>query len=315
MCNYPLSFFRFYDGTTKICPTGTKEIIYKGIKYSDYQLVPCGKCIECRLNYARQWTFRIQAELLYHDKSSFITLTYDNDHVPMSDSGALTLVKSDFQKFIKRLRKHLKGEKIMYYACGEYGENTLRPHYHAIIFGWCPDDLLFHKINYRGDTLFTSETLSNLWPFGFSLIAPANARTGGYCARYVTKKFSGAIANDLYFSNGIIAPFSLSSKRPAIGLQYFYDHIDDFINYQKISLPTSEGSLTISPPKYFFDKLAIVFPEKYAIIKDSNSELAKLSESLSSIIMPSIADRLQYDYKEDVSIMRVKSLKRGGVDC
>lgn len=310
MCNFPLSFFRFYDGTTKICGTGVSEYLYKGVVYKDPLKVPCGKCIECRLNYARQWSFRLQAEMLYHDHNSFITLTYDDNHVPLSESGNLTLRKSDFQKFMKRLRKHT-GLDISYYACCEYGENTFRPHYHAIIFGWLPNDLVFNRTNKFGNVLYTSPTLQKLWPFGFSLISEANVRTGGYCARYCTKKLTGNSAVLAYDNLGIQRPCSLMSRRPAIGFQYFLYHIDDIINYDKLSISTSEGVLTISPPKYFYDKLQLNYPDLYANIKERKEDISRCLDTLPELSTYD-TDFLNY-YHDELSEIRSFDLKRGDI--
>lgn len=310
MCNFPLSFFRFNDGTTKICGTGVKEYLYKGTIYKNPLSVPCGKCIECRLNYARQWSFRLQAEMLYHEHNSFITLTYDDNHVPLSESGNLTLRKSDFQKFIKRLRKNT-GLDISYYACCEYGDHTFRPHYHAIIFGWLPDDLVFNRTNKFGNVLYTSSTLQKLWTFGFSLISEANVRTGGYCARYCTKKLTGNSAVVAYDNLGIERPCSLMSRRPAIGYQYFLDHIDDVIKFDKLSIATSDGVLTISPPKYFYDKLSLIFPEIYDNIKNRKEDVA--------LSLGTLPDNYSYDedfknyYRDEISSLKSCALKRGDI--
>lgn len=101
--------------------------------------VPCGKCAPCKIRHVNQWVFRIMWEEENRATSShFITLTYDTLHVPLSDNGFMTLRKSDLQKFFKRLRKNTGIEGIKYYACGEYGSKTSRPHYHAIVFN-CPE--------------------------------------------------------------------------------------------------------------------------------------------------------------------------------
>lgn len=121
-------------------------------EYSIYDFIeiPCGNCIGCRIDYSRQWANRMLLELQYHESSYFVTLTYNDKNVPIShylkdkDTGeagdSLTLVKRDFQLFMKSLRKAVP-EKLRFYACGEYGEQGMRPHYHAIIFGLKLDDL------------------------------------------------------------------------------------------------------------------------------------------------------------------------------
>ena len=99
-------------------------------KYPDGLDVPCGKCMACRMTRRKEWSLRMLHELKYHNDASFVTLTYDDNHVPDCQS----LVKADLQKFFKRLRKLIAPRKIRYFACGEYGRRTGRPHYHAILY-------------------------------------------------------------------------------------------------------------------------------------------------------------------------------------
>lgn len=98
---------------------------------------PCGKCPECRLRRASDWGFRLMEEDKKSTSSLFITLTYDTKFVHRSKNGFLTLDKRDVQLFFKRLRKaHSESScKIRYYAVGEYGGRSRRPHYHVIAFG------------------------------------------------------------------------------------------------------------------------------------------------------------------------------------
>ena len=106
---------------------------------ADIGTVPCGRCMACRINRTQEWAVRIMHELDYWDTATFLTLTYDDAHMT-SDNG---LCKRDFQLFVKRLRKDLEPLKIKYYACGEYGELTKRPHYHAVLFGVSPSSKLY----------------------------------------------------------------------------------------------------------------------------------------------------------------------------
>ena len=111
-----------------LSPVDIKDPRYS---YKKYMLVPCGKCVNCKLNYAKMWSIRIMHELKDWDSACFLTLTYDEEHLPKDGS----LDKQDLQKFFKRLRFNLGGRKIKYFACGEYGEQYGRPHYHIIVFG------------------------------------------------------------------------------------------------------------------------------------------------------------------------------------
>lgn len=85
-------------------------------------VIKCGQCMECRLAYSREWAIRITHEAAMHERNCFLTLTYDDDHLPKYGQ----LVKSDLQKFFKRLRHHFN---FKYVACGEYGERRRRPHF------------------------------------------------------------------------------------------------------------------------------------------------------------------------------------------
>jgi len=90
----------------------------------------CGQCIACRLEKSRQWAVRCMHEASQWDNNVFVTLTYDDEHLP-EDQG---LDVSEFQRFAKRLRKARPDDKVRYFHCGEYGEQLQRPHYHALVF-------------------------------------------------------------------------------------------------------------------------------------------------------------------------------------
>lgn len=108
---------------------------------------PCGQCLHCRINKARMWTYRIMMEAKAHTESIFVTLTYDNEHLPQD----LSVNKAEFQKFMKKLRKYVSPVRFRYFAIGEYGDEPhrvskhgeyvpgYRPHYHLMIFGIGPD--------------------------------------------------------------------------------------------------------------------------------------------------------------------------------
>ena len=98
-----------------------------------YVPVPCGNCAVCQRNKVTSWVFRLMQEDKDAIASHFVTLTYDNEHVPLSDNGFPTLRKDDLRLFWKRLRRR-QSRKIKYYVVGEYGSKTYRPHYHAIVF-------------------------------------------------------------------------------------------------------------------------------------------------------------------------------------
>jgi len=148
------------------------------------RVVPCGRCIGCRLERSRQWALRCVHEASLYERNTFITLTYDPENLPPSG----TLVKKDFQDFMKRLRRKYP-DKIRYFHCGEYGEQLARPHYHACLFNFDFADKLLWKKSDGGD-LYVSESLNEIWGLGLCVLGSVTFDSAAYVARYVLKKHS-----------------------------------------------------------------------------------------------------------------------------
>lgn len=153
--------------------------------------LPCGQCIGCRRERCRQWAVRCLHEASLNDKNCFLTLTYDNEHL-----RSASLIKNDFVKFMKRLREqHFRdtGErkKIRYFMCGEYGEQTSRPHFHAIVFNYDFADKQHFKNTKSGQRLYISTKLENLWQQGHALIGSVAFESAAYVAGYIYKKQTG----------------------------------------------------------------------------------------------------------------------------
>ncbi len=164
--------------------------------------VPCGQCIACRLNYGKLWSIRMMEELKHHDKACFATLTYDEEHLGYvcEDYGSPVLVKSDLQKFWKRLRKE---RSVRYFACGEYGDRFGRPHYHAIIYGVDPSEV---------------DLIQKYWDKGYVKLGTVTPDSCFYVAKYMTKKLRGKALDDkLKEDPDYQNEFVLMSRRPGIG--------------------------------------------------------------------------------------------------
>lgn len=185
-CYRPVKGFRGVDGGISWRPA---------VSFVDMPMeVPCGQCIGCRLERSRQWAVRMMHEAQCHEHKSFITLTYDDEHLPRDWS----LNKVHFQKFMKRVRKKFSGRRISYFHCGEYGEENRRPHYHAILFGLdFPDGVVVDR-SVDGSPIYESATLAALWPYGFSTVGAVTFESAAYVARYVLKKVTGDAAIDHY---------------------------------------------------------------------------------------------------------------------
>lgn len=217
-------------------------------EYATFQL-PCGKCIECRLDYARQWAIRCVHEASMYPKNAFITLTYNEESL-VSEK----LVYEDFQKFMKRLRK-VQDNPIGLFVTGEYGEHTKRPHWHAIIFNWEPSDGVYHYSNFRGDRVSTSETLTKLWGKGHAEYGTVTMQSAGYCARYAAKKLVHGRDDEHEYK-----PISKKSSKQAIGKKWLEKFHDDVFNYGKLVL--ADGT-TSTIPRYYERWLKDHHPDKW----------------------------------------------------
>lgn len=197
-------------------------------------LLPCGHCASCKLSRRREWAVRCACEAKYHSMNCFVTLTYDPKHCPDK------LQKRDFQKFIKALRN--KGHEVRYFGCGELGTMTERPHYHIVLFGYLPSDLVYYGKSKSGMAMYTSEFLSKLWNKGFVMVNHFDPACAGYVAGYTAKKLND---ND---------GFILMSKRPGIGFLYATAKARKLYNYDMIV--DDLGSIKISNNPRYYDKLA-----------------------------------------------------------
>ena len=251
-------------------------------------LIPCGSCIGCRLEYSRQWANRCMLELQDHDSAYFVTLTYNDEHVPINyyadpETGeafpSQTLCKRDLQLFLKRVRRRFSDDKIRFFACGEYGPSTMRPHYHMILFGLHLDDLRVACKTELGYQYLESERLSGAWTDdygnskGFVNIGNVSWETCAYVARYITKKFKGKLGN-FYSDHNIVPEFSQMSRRPGIARGY-YDSHQDIYDFEYIHVSTPTGGLKFRPPRYFDELFDIENPERMKIIKESRQRIAK----------------------------------------
>lgn len=264
---------------------------YKGFVPDEGKIVPCGHCIACRINYSSDWANRMLLESQYYGNDNwFVTLTYDDNHLPPDVNGRHdqvfhSLVKTEISAFMKRLRRY-SGQKLRFYGCGEYGSQRGRPHYHIIIFGLHldADQLTFWKFNHQGDALYTSKLIERAWslngsPFGLHCVAQVNWETCAYTARYVTKKLNGEAAKT-YEDAAIIPEFSVMSRKPGIGRLYYDEHVDDIYENREIIVSTNKGGKTFQPPKYYDRLYDIDYPEQSAEHKARVDHFIKVNNQL-----------------------------------
>ena len=204
--------------------------------------VPCGKCLACRIKKRQEWSMRCMHELDYWTGSSFLTLTYSDDYLPDNSS----LSKRDLQLFIKRLRKNLGERRIKYFACGEYGDTSGRPHYHAIMYGVAltreDRDIVMSSWPYADWTQPTIRRKS------FGLVEPDSIR---YVCQYIDKKYTGELEEEVYKANGLETPFRLLSQ--GIGERYAEDNVKQI---KELGYITVNG-VKHSVPRYYIKKLEL----------------------------------------------------------
>lgn len=221
--------------------------------------LPCGKCPDCRLLYSAQWAVRGVHELRLHNANEFVTLTYDDKHLPcVVDEGLPTLRKRDAQLFMKRLRK-VYGEGIRFMCAGEYGGRTDRPHLHFILFNWTVEDKKFYKETARGDSLYKSEIVRRLWPFGDNVIGDVSFESIAYVARYIVGKDEKPVE----WYAGREVEFFNKSNRPGIGSKAFDKFSREWFAHDAVIIDGRE----LRPPRYYDLKFQLIDPESYDLVK------------------------------------------------
>lgn len=177
------------------------------------------------MSRADEWATRLYHEQQTHGTSSFLTLTFNDEHLPDTYSVSVR----DLQLFMKRLRKHLGHGRVRYFGCGEYGDQGGRPHYHLIVYGFdFPDRVPWRKTP-TGHITYRSATLEKLWPYGHAEIGSVTTESLGYVARYVLKKVNGEAAEEHYkrvhpFTGQLVTvqkEFIVMSTRPGIGAAWY----------------------------------------------------------------------------------------------
>lgn len=203
--------------------------------------LPCGKCIGCRLENARQWAIRCMHESELHDDNCMVTLTYDDEHLP--DDHSLRPV--DVQLWLKRLRKRFDDRKIKFFLAGEYGDEKKRPHYHVLLFGIDFQD----SIDYNSEDSRPSVTaLQETWNLGHVHVAPLTLETASYVARYCLKKQTEEI-DYVDKSNGVILEreFTRMSRRPGIASSWIQANLLDTYKDDTVIV----GKKKSRPPRYY----------------------------------------------------------------
>lgn len=248
--------------------------------------IPCGNCLGCRMDYARDWSARLMHELLMHDPKEcwFLTLTYDDAALmeTFSDSsidrlriGADSFGEAvfwpnldarDMQLFWKRVRKDFPDRKIVYFQAGEYGEKRQRCHFHVIVFDLPLDPKELHEngVSDLGHVTYRSDYLERKWQHGNVIVGKVTTESCAYVARYTLKKAKEMWEND--YSNRV-RPFVRMSRNPGIGKTYLDAHPEVF-EVSRFPIPTQKDKpFMCAHPRYYLKYLKEADPDRYAEIK------------------------------------------------
>lgn len=253
--------------------------------------IPCGNCLQCRLDYSKTWAIRCTHEASFYNCNYFVTLTVDDDWLNAKDddgnylfkgkTGNPSLNRKIFTQFMKSLRWKFKHELnhvgVKFFGCGEYnssGERLLNPHYHVILFN-CPlpdlsldfvndDGSVIRKKSARGEPMYFSKFIKDCWKYGFITVQDANYQTESYVSKYILKKQGSS--ESLTFSKGlqVLPPFLAMSNRPAIGMSYFEDNEDYLIDNPQLIVPRDRKEpLVTGVPRFYKKKIQDKNPELY----------------------------------------------------
>ena len=247
--------------------------------------LPCGQCMACRVEHARQWAIRIQLESRLYEKNAFVTLTYNDvfnefNAVLNGQFVQYTLRPVHLQKWLKRFREQVRDRYgwtgIRFFACGEYGEQSARPHFHVILFNLPPDfELHFFKSSGSGEPLYRSPDIEKTWQYGFSSVGEVTYESAAYVARYCTKKITGAKAPEHYGKR--VPEFTRMSRMPGIAADYIDSDgllLRQFA-HDTVIIQRAKGAVQCSSPKYWSRKLQERYPQVAFSLSEEKKKRAK----------------------------------------
>lgn len=284
------------------------------LEYGEGQDIACGQCIGCRLDKSREWAIRCMHEARRFEYNSFITLTYNDANLP----DDLSLDKSHWQKFMKKLRKSMwkqakvegrEYRRISYYHAGEYGAQFGRPHYHACLFGLDFGDKVRCGTNAQGTPLYTSTNLESIWGKGFVSIGEVNWNTAAYTARYILKKITGEPAEEHYTwvdtETGEVhrrePEYTTMSRAQGIGKEFYNKHAKRMYPKDGVWYKSGDKWFEMKVPKFYDSLFEIDRPDLMAKIKEERKRRSKSS-------LDNTPSRLEQ--RKTVKEAQVKMLKR-----
>lgn len=288
-----------------------------------YLEVPCGKCIGCRLDYSKQWATRIMKEAEQWENNWFLTLTYDPENVPWQSSinletgeyvQGMTLQPEHLTKFLKDLRRywkyHYNEDNIRFYACGEYGGKTQRPHYHVAVMNWnIPGGLLKEWKKSQNGMYYQCETVAKIWKKGFICLAKLEWESAAYVARYMLKKQKGKDADQYYKSMAQIPEFTRCSRNPGIAREWYEQNKDKIYKNDEMFIARKGGAQKVKPPAYYDKLFDVEDHERMQEIKEERRKAAN-EASRRKRANTTLNDEEQRKVEENKKEEQIKKLKR-----
>lgn len=260
---------------------------------------------------ADEWKTRLIHESKMHEHSCFVTLTFADEHLPPD----LSISVRDLQLFMKRLRK--RTGKVRFYACGEYGDKDLRPHYHVLLFGYDFPDRYYWLKTPAGYIQDRSAILEKLWPFGFATVSALGPESCGYVARYCMKKVGGKKADEHYTRLNpmtgeyirVRTEFSCMSTVPAIGAAWYAKYKRDAFPSDFVVIDGTKKPI----PRFYMKQLkkeedAKETPSK--MLDKLNPDQVTLQRRLKAKVHQDNNSPERLAVREGVAALRAKRLKR-----
>lgn len=286
-----------YRPVTVWKPDDGGSISFRELKNHREIQIPCGKCIGCRIEIVDAWAFRCMAEAAMHRHNHFLTLTYDDENLPVDES----LNHRDWQLFAKLLRK--KAGPFRFFMCGEYGDSTKRPHYHALLFGLDIPDLRKSNSVFAKCDVYTSEIVGSCWKKGHHSIGTVTHESARYCAQYATKRVSEELAQERFawvtrYGETLVReqPYGRMSLKPGIGAEWLNKYKTQVSNHGAVY----ENQYAKKVPRYFCKLMEDIAPEEFEKMQFNRTEKAL------AVLNPSEFTRERLEAKERVALARRK---------
>lgn len=293
--------------------------------------IPCGHCWACFLNKAADWATRCMFEAQRWENNYWITLTYDEDHLPIAEwikykkyednkewhweilentgdeswqDGTVQI--EELQRFINTMRKDFERRGhtgIRYFAAAEYGSENHRPHYHIIFFNLplrLDEFYDAHLDNRTHSFSWKSKEIDKWWKQGIAEVTEVEWCNCAYTARYNSKALiDGAKKQEEYAKQGKLKEFITMSRRPGIGNNYFNENMSKIYENDEIIIQTFNGSCVVKPPKAWDKKFKELFPEAFEDLKRNRLEAMDRAQQLKRELSNySDYERLKIDTEE-----------------